>query len=638
MGLKTSQTTGRAGSSMGSAYEEGQRAQAQAQPSASSQADEQGASPFNIRQLQSMMTLPAAANTQSEVLSRMRGVLEKDIKDIPDAVFDINLVGMDRDNPALNLGVSVLVVTVQIKSHKTIGMGYHTLLLAASTPDLDPVDYPIGNGQTVQVRRVVGDAYDDIMRNEVHKELARQFPGTPLFSSDARTIPSVFDLNDQGLVKQLRGEIVVAASVALLRTLPNFTDVNLLHMEVDSTLSLHTSFGNPQLMDSVGQPIRGDVRVQFKAGVSKTQQGGVQSPNMEKPAEITSITGYPDLIHIPQPAANPYAPVAQQQWQGNQPPSVAQYLARFVITQLKSTAASTLAQQLLSLGMIYTLRRPGAWYPHFKPQYAREPAKETDLKDIGVLTIELGKDPVTGQPGQKTNTKIDTFSPASLGVLLNTAVQPGLIISMDVSECGSDTAANAPFAAAAAGDVDATNTLWDAANYLTNGNFAEFYPKGQPICFTENDRIMNGYYSGRGGERRDIRDLDYVAMMNLLGESSLKIVHDWSATHTRSEFPIEQRLDARFRIIDELLVDFKLTGYSLRITFVDAFLQALTKAIAATKLSVREFSPFNDTQSYDQPTYRFADIALGGYTQTPMSQGYSQGGQGTQYAHAGRWG
>ena len=641
MSLKN--TPGGRGNQMGEAYagaQQRQGAEQQERPRAEQDQDAgYTAQAFSLPNFSASIDLPLAANQQSEILARMRAALENEIKLQPDPNWEIRLEGLDRDNPNLQLGVSVLVVCVMHKVQRNLGIGYYSLLLQASAPTPPANTYQVGGGRTVELEQTTGDAYDGIMRDEIRKELSRLYPGVPLHSNDARVIYSDFDLNDSGLLKRLRGEVVTAAGMAVARSNREWRDLQLKfdNVKPDTTLSLQPTFGNQQLMDAEGQPIRADVRIAFRAGATPVQQGN-RSQNLEKPKDITTIAGYIDLIHEQRSQVNQWLPAhAQYSNPAQAAQQFQQFMARLVITQMRSLRP-TLGQQLLALVTVYALRKPGAWYPNFRPSYHQSQDKHTDLKDIGVLTIEAVPDPTTGV-GVKTPTKIDTFRKEDLGEFLYTFVKPGLVVSMDVDECGDDTWMNNVFAAAAAGDVKANNLIYDAADYLTNGQFGTLFAKGAQICFTENNRIHRGYYSGPGGERRDGRDLDYVAMMNLSGERDLKFVRDWNATYLQSEYPLEQRLAARYDAIKAVMPDFKLTGYATRVTFADAFLQALTAATAATGLAIREVSGLADQVGYEAPQYRFADQALGGYQATSLfTQGYAQSPQGYTGQRVGRWG
>lgn len=647
MTLKANQAGQRQGTSMGEAMQDARTNQGGQQASAGTQDFSNDQSTWGLRTMGAMFDLPAAADTQSEVLTKARTVLETDINQLQDQNFTITLEGMDRENPNLNISASVLVILVQRKRAAAHGMGYHTLVLAASTPEPGSKTVVLPNNKTVDLKETVGDLFDNVMRAEIARELSRLYPGVKLWAGEARVIPSDFKWDDQGVVKNLRAEIVTAAGMTLVKNEPNFEDINLRKLKKDNSLSVNTTFGQPQIINSVGLPVRADIRVNFRTG-SATRSDQADSANMQKVQDLSSIAAYIDLIHLRQASTNPYLPPQQQQQYGPQGQPVnanqfKQYIARLVITRMRSTRAPTLNQQLLSLLTCYTLRKPGAYYPNFKPNYHMGREKDIDLKDIGIIGLETMPDPASGQM-VRVPTKTDSFTPQALGMLLHATVQEGLVVSLDVEECGEDTWLNSIFADAAqtqdsAAREKAYNTLYGAVDWLTDGEFAKVFTKGDVICFNENNRIQNGYYTGKGGERADDRDLDYLAIMNLMGERDLKVPRDWNDSFILSDFPIEQRLDARLSLMQQLMPDLKITGYSRRITFTDKFLQAFTHAAEKTGLQVREVNAFNDTQGYEVPTYRFANEALGGYQNNSL---FTQGGMSSQGGSpmrpTGRWG
>lgn len=645
MTLKANQTGQRQGTTMGAAMDDARATQGSQQAAGGQSNYEAEQMQWGFRGMGGMFDLPAAADTQSEVLTKSISILKTDIGQLQDQTFEITLEGMDRENPNLNISASVLVLLVQRKRAPQNGIGYHTMVLAASTPEPGSKTVLLPNNKSVDLKETVGDLFDGVMRAEIHRELSRLYPGVKLFAGEARVVPADFKWDDQGAVKNLRAEVVTAAGMTLIKNEPNFEDINLRKLKKDNSLSVNTAFGQPQIINSVGQPVRGDIRVTFRTGTAP-RQGEQDSANVQKVQDLSSIAAYIDLIHLRQASSNPYLPPQQQAQYGQQanPNQFKQFIARLVITRMRSTRAPTLNQQLLSLLTCYTLRKPGAWYPNFKPNYHMGREKDIDLKDIGVIGLETMPNPDGSGGFIRVPTKVDSFTPQALGMLLHATVQEGLVVSLDVEECGEDTWLNSIFADAAqtqdaVAREKAYSTLYGAVDWLTDGEFAKLFTKGEIICFNENNRIQNGFYTGKGGERADDRDLDLLAMYNLMGDRDIKVPRDWNDSFILSDFPIEQRLDARLALMHQLMPDLKITGYSRRITFTDKFLQAFTHAAEKTGLQVREVNAFNDTQGYEVPTYRFADQALGGYQNNNL---FTQGGVssqgGAQMRPTGRWG
>ncbi|MDR3392247.1 MAG: hypothetical protein P4L77_10995 [Sulfuriferula sp.] len=646
MTLKANQSGQRQGTTMGAAMDDARATQGSQQASGGQSNYEAEQMQWGFRGMGGMFDLPAAADTQSEVLTKSISILKTDIGQLQDQTFEITLEGMDRENPNLNISASVLVLLVQRKRAPQNGIGYHTMVLAASTPEPGSKTVLLPNNKSVDLKETVGDLFDGVMRAEIHRELSRLYPGVKLFAGEARVVPADFKWDDQGAVKNLRAEVVTAAGMTLIKNEPNFEDINLRKLKKDNSLSVNTAFGQPQIINSVGQPVRGDIRVTFRTGTAP-RQGEQDSANVQKVQDLSSIAAYIDLIHLRQASTNPYLPPQQQAQYGGQqvnPNQFKQFIARLVITRMRSTRAPTLNQQLLSLLTCYTLRKPGAWYPNFKPNYHMGREKDIDLKDIGVIGLETMPNPDGSGGFIRVPTKVDSFTPQALGMLLHATVQEGLVVSLDVEECGEDTWLNSIFADAAqtqdsVAREKAYSTLYGAVDWLTDGEFAKLFTKGEIICFNENNRIQNGFYTGKGGERADDRDLDLLAMYNLMGDRDIKVPRDWNDSFILSDFPIEQRLDARLALMHQLMPDLKITGYSRRITFTDKFLQAFTHAAEKTGLQVREVNAFNDTQGYEVPTYRFADQALGGYQNNNLfTQGAMSASGGQQMRPTGRWG
>lgn len=600
---------------------------------------------FSLGSLGGMFELPAAADAQSEVLTKARSVLEADIKQLSDPNFDITIEGLDRENPNLNIGVSLLVLTVRNKRSPASGIGYHTLLLAASAPEPGSKQILLQGGKSVDLREVPGDLFDDVMVSEIRRELDRRYQGIPLYAADGRVIPVSFNWDDQGLVKRLRVQIVKAAAMALIVQGTKFTDLNLRRIKRDPTLSVHTSFKNPQIIDSVGLPKRADIRVKFRAGSQQQGQASNGSSNLDKQKDISEVAGFVDFIHNRQQLTNPFQSTQFQHFpQDSQAALLAsqQFFARFVITYLRSSSAPTHSQTLLSLLTVYTLRKPAAYFPQFLPNYRMGRDNDIDLADVGVIGLETMPD--ANGIGQRVDTKKESFGAQALGQLLGAFVRPGLIVSMDIEECGEDTWANGDFAAAAnTKNTDvreaAYKRLYEAADWLTDGEFSKLFGYGDVICFNENNRIQNGVYTGPASELRDTRDLDLLAAYNLMGERDLKVPRDWNDTFLMSDFPIEQRLDHRLQLQSQLMPDMKLTGYSSRVTFTDKFLQSLTKAAELTgHLVIREVNTFNDSQGYEVPQYAWTNQALGSYQpNTVFTQTGFGGPSGNAQRSTGRW-
>ena len=145
-----------------------------------------------------------------------------------------------------------------------------------------------------------------------------------------------------------------------------------------------------------------------------------------------------------------------------------------------------------------------------------------------------------------------------------------------------------------------------AANRLTLGRFEKHFPFDAPVCFDDADRIHLGYYTNSDGHLRDLRELDYLAILNLAGKDDPTLVEKWERTHLDRNIPLAVRLHERKTIIDRLLSgSVVVKGFARRVTFSEQFIKALSDSIEEAGLSVR---PGNMVDSFNQGATR------GGYT------------------------
>lgn len=313
------------------------------------------------------------------------------------------------------------------------------------------------------------------------------------------------------------------------------------------------------------------------------------SPNATTQRDLTRLDGYVDLdFHMPQP--NP-----QQQMYGmyGQPqPQTQRYLPRLVITRMESAAiASTPELDLLALSTAMHLGLNNQWMQLFQPRWNKTGKKgEVDLRDVSALGFEtqLTPDAAPGRlplPGASDMPKFYQ--------MLALAIHPNLMYSMDVEEAGDLTWLHSDLYRAALGDQESTRNIITAADRLTDGIFSQGWD-GSAVAIDEDNRIALGYWTDSKGQLRDIRDLDYLAMLNLVGEKDITILHDWSDTFYNRNIPLEIRLERRDRIQREILGGYTLKGYARRIVLTQKFLVHLAQSIERAGLVAQSSAPMVD--------------------------------------------
>ena len=527
---------------------------------------------------------PIGRGIGSETLTRLQTALAELYKQANPEV-EMTLIPIDNTSETA-LAYSALVVCMRYKNTPELGVSYHTLIVEA-TGEKIATKFETINGTQVEIFRVAGDAADAILVNKVAERVRAAFPQSAIFAAEVCVVPRAFDTENKVSVHQLALNAGLAVSTELDVRQAGFQDINLAASAHDSNLVVQMSFARQQMENAVSEPIRSDLLLSFTSQQQQQQQN-LSINSGDRTARIAELSAFIDLVWAPTATQggmyNPY--VVQQ------PQQAQKYAARMVITDMHSTFAQTPPAQLLALVTALSVRDDNNWIQAFRPTPIA--GSEIDMHDIGAIGIEANFENSPTGFGARINTKADSFRPENLGQLVGAMIQPGLVISLDVPECGPETWCSSLFPAAANGSVEATEAIYNAANQLTNGNFSKYFGLGAPIFTDLGNRIHTGYYIDRNSVKRDIRDIDYLAVMNVVGERDPQAIRDWSDTFTRVQYPIAQRLAARKRTIMALTgQSAEFTGFAQRVTFTQAFMDALAKSCKDAGLNIRINTPLN---------------------------------------------
>ena len=344
----------------------------------------------------------------------------------------------------------------------------------------------------------------------------------------------------------------------------------------------------------VGLPVRGDIVVGMSAQTQTDAQFGLQQSR-----QLTRVTGYIDLMYQPAAAGFQQNAMAAGMFQ-QQPLPTQMYQPRLVMTTIDTmTDAVTMELQLLALSTAMSLNRNVQWSGTYRTHKGK--GTDIDLKDLGALGYEIN---LTGDPQAKPD-RLDTraadFDDNSMRQLINMLIAPKLIYTLDIEEAGELSWIHQTFIAAANGNEDARLAILQAANNLTMGHFQSLFNAAAPVCYDDQDRIHLGYYYDREGNRRDLRELDYVAILNLAGKTNPKLVEAWEDTHRNTNIALEVRLEQRKAILRQLISgDIVIKGFARRVSFDNAFMDALSAAIVKSGLNVRPAKGLDDGVSLTQ--------------------------------------
>ena len=574
------------------------QAQTQYVPPAQPVYEAQRPGTFSFRKLGNLSQQPMSRSPAAEVLTNLYKALTELYEKSADKTMKIELIPIDF-NSTVELNVSVLVVTVQNAQCPQWGVGYHVLIIEGSIEPQAPRIEQIMN-VTVEILRTVADANDPTMRNYIRNLLQRKFPNKPLHYADACVVPRDFNVADATIVHSLAANALFACHTEMEVSQKDFIDMNLANAEQDSGLTVRTTFGNAQITNALGQPVRSDIKIDFAAGPLNNQITPVTG-GMDRVSSIARISGFMDLVWYPvENVANPY----QQQ---QSVLTTQRYAARFVITALESSQLLTIPAQLLALIPSLSLSEGNKWINAFRNKNF---GSEVDMHDIGAVNMEVNLDNNPSGVGTRVNTKLASFTPEQLSMLVKASIRPGMILSLDIPESGPDTNYNGVFGAAAGGNTNAEQDIIRAAVTLTNGEFNRHWQNGMRVFTSDVNRVHMGYYTDHTGVRKDIRDIDHLAVLNLIGEKDPTIIKDWSDTNVKDTWPSEMRLAGRKKIITALFSDVTITGFATRVTFSPEFRNALLQGARSAGLALRSIDPYTDMSNYERAVSSTAAASL----------------------------
>lgn len=463
-------------------------------------------------------------------------------------------------------------------------VAYHAYLFASTGLPISSETRNYGSMQ-VEVQRMPSDAYDAEVRALVERKVRMAFSQSNIIETTGEVVPANFPHDDEEKMALLFSNGVMAIATAMTNAHAP-ADLNLQRAMNDATLVIKAErlSDNVEAVDLADLPVRSDVQMSIVAN-GKGNSGSLNTP---RNAQLTVTRGFIDLIWR-KPAA------AQNQWgyPGAQPQRPEPlYAPCFVMTSSLPADLQTLPAQLVSILSAASLLEQGRWTFGLMPRKGVGKKKEVDLRDISAIGFDANTEGNKDGVGARIEgVHADSFTLGKLTQLLSIVSEPVPLLALDVPECGSSTWMHAVFAAAASGNAIANSEIIAAADYLTGGQLTKIY-QGNQVCFEYGGRMHAGYYKDHEGRRHDLREIDYLAVLNLFGDRDMNVVRRWSESFNNDAMPLEVRLAHRKAILDQFNPEY--TGWTRRIVFDTHFIQALAKAASLAGLNLKPDFPYND--------------------------------------------
>lgn len=562
---------------------------------ASSASDTQKETPratFSWNRLHSFGGHSMSRSQIGEVLSKTTKALDEQFKTQKTENYEVRIVPMDMKNFSM-LPTSVILVCLKDKKVQSPAVAVHILILEGSVEPWAPKTEMV-NGISVEVQRPTSEAYKTGIDKVIAEELSHHYPSHRVLFAEGEVVPRDFNLENERSVYKLAANSMLAVESRLFE-LQNRSELNVADATNDASLAVRLNYtaNQDQQLDAVDQPLRSDVELALVAVSNNQAQNQYGRDFLEQQRELGYVTGYVDTIWDPVQTGNSFGQPMQfgSQVASDGSALTSKIRAIFVITDSRIQEVSSVTSQIFSLFPACLLRQNNQWQAAFRPRAISEDG--IDLKNVGALNLEVNlplptnnNQPDPSGRGPSLDVNSANFNPEMFNAYMAATFRSGLGIAIDIPECGASTWYNNIFAAASLGNQEANNIIYDATDFLTNGNFSKLMGRGETILshFT---MVHNGWYMDKKGKRRDIRDFDLVALLNHPMGQDRQVVDAWINSYQNANVPMKARLYDRFRIIQKAFAEVHLTGFSNRVILTDKYLSSALAAAATAGLSLR---------------------------------------------------
>lgn len=610
--------------------------QTQQQPQAETRSPNMN-QPRSVLDIDRRLSRPMSRNTAGEAVIKAHAALDDILKKdfAPEQVKDYRLVILD--GPSNMLALSAVLVCFLLNDAGTQHVAVHSLLVETAGHRLSNKTINIAGNQ-VEVTTVSGDAYDATMWSSIEQQLQTSIGrNAKIHDAGASVLPYELSSEDRDRLRAVLYNAGEAAFSVMDNALGGVQEpFNVSWVDNRDQLAARLDFSPIPDETATGLPVRTDFTISLQ-GVNNSNP----SAQVEQVRDLTRVSGFVDLVYAGQQQQQP-----QYGFQPQQPLDTRTYFPRLVMTGLASEVnAITMELQLLGLSTSTLMSRNNAWAGVYRKDFNRAHLTngDEDLRDIGAVGFEVNLTGDPQAPRDRINTKVQSFGDAQLYQLLGATVHQQLIYSMDVEEAGTLSWINLAFIAASENKKGAIDMIIQAADTLSMGQFTKLFPVGEPIAFDDQNRIHLGYYTTKNGERRDLRDVDYLAMLNQLGKNDMAKVVEWSDTFDRKEIPLPIRLATRLKLLQAVLGDsVRVKGFARRITFNPNFITALNQAVANAGLVIRPDNVANVFSGGTRGDVNIGQYAVAQNFNTSLynysTPGYGNAGRSFMGANLGRFG
>lgn len=500
--------------------------------------------------------------------------------------YKVNVMSLDRE-VITNLAYSAVVVSLA-KNNKASyfiilleGTGRKPLEAGAVMAELSNLNkVPYGQQQNrASDIYVTSDAIDDVLHNEVRRQLTNFYPaGTKFYDVDGMVIPYT---NTELDVANIRPIASIAFNSCLIeggKINAEFKDLNIAEAKKSNPaayLKIDSSMLPVVHRDEAGKAIRSDWTIELNSIDNRNNNISINLQNNR--STISRTRGFVDAmpVEIPRPAAY------------GMPTSNMLRLRPHVILNNIETEMPTLGYALLALVSSVVMTRPTMWLG------ALTPKANDQFHDAGKLNIVTNLENAQNGIGDALDLKDPKLNSQEVFALLRQMYSLDAMFSIDIDAYGPQTSYTSIFKWAAApgttpaeadSKANAAKEIIQAANWLTNGAFPLNFNPAE-IFLSSGVVVPTGRWTDKNGEVRDIKDIDMSFIANVNG--STELLNKWALSNVPHNVSGIDPYVSKVDIISKLVSNAEISGKAFRCTFNPKFISALSAACAQAGLETR---------------------------------------------------
>lgn len=548
---------------------EAEKRAAQQQRSEGSTASERGRAGRSVADLNRRATGRMNRAGTSDALARFKNVF-KEIID-KEGIRDFDVIAIDK--AVTKLKASIIAVTMTTDTE----VAFFSFIVGSSASTLQPRIVK-ENAQEYELPFTPGDMYHYENGRVLVERVIQSLKSTmgsdkQYLDGGAAVLPSELDADD---VVRVRNTLYYAVN-ALDSLLGNIEPISIGDY-AGNYFGVRVEMGAGTAESATGLPIRRTFAIDMHAAEQNSGSGSLVE---ETGMPLSKVTGYVDLQYT--------GPIPIPQQFGAPLMSTQIFAPRIIITGTQPLLqAVTPELQLLSLATSTLLLNRNAYLNALAPRYSGS----ADIHSLNGLKHDLDAEVGADSPD------FNVFEFAQHYV----HNQPSFVLH--IADCDELSWILQMFSDAAAGVVEASDQIVAASNALTGDLFGRKFGKG-PIAYLEDDRVIMGYFTDTQGRKVDLREIDYLAVLNLLGDDpeGRSKAFAFGDTFDPNKGGLAARLSQRIAILSDVLQgQLTITGYARPVVLDPDFLISLWEAITDTGIQITQENILdayrNETRGY----------------------------------------